>query len=337
MPKLEYARPPALWGLGAAAALGAAATGGYLLQRRHVSQIRSDPEYARLEDPPRGRALAVRSADGTELHAEVFGPDGAPTVVLAHGWTEALQYWTYVIDELLAAGRRCVAFDLRGHGRSRPAASGQYSLERFGEDMEAVLAAVLADGRRATVVGHSLGAMAVVAWAAEHDVTRRAEAATLCNTGVSALIADNVVLPLIAGRLKESVGRMFMGAPGPLPRVSTPLTHAAVRHLAFGSRGTPAKVAFYERMLWECSPRVRSSVGVALSTMDLSEAVPRLTVPTTVLAGANDRLTPPAHARRIAEYLPQPAAVVELPDTGHMAPLERPREVARAILDTLSN
>ena len=335
MPETKHPRPLARWRWGAAAAVSVAAGGGYLLQRRHVRQIRDDPEYQRLEHPPRGRPLAVTSADGTELHAEIFGPEEGPTVVLAHGWTEGLQYWTYVIDELVAAGRRCVAFDLRGHGRSRPAAGGEYSLPRFGQDIEAVLAASLGDGQRATVVGHSLGAMSVVAWAADHDVARRATSAALCNTGVSALIADNVVLPLIAGRLKESLGRVFMGAPGALPRISTPLTHAAVKHLAFGPEGSPAKVAFYERMLWECSPKVRASIGVALSTMDLSQDLARLQVPTVVLAGGVDRLTPPAHAHRIAEHLPRCAGVVELPETGHMAPLERPVEVAQAILDKL--
>jgi pimeloyl-ACP methyl ester carboxylesterase len=42
-------------------------------------------------------------------------------------------------------------------------------------------------------------------------------------------------------------------------------------------------------------------------------------------------LTPPSHARRIAETLPQPAGLIELPETGHMSPLERPREVSAAL------
>jgi len=327
----SVARHPGLLGLGATA-LGTAAAFG-LMQRRHVHQIRQDPEYARLEDPPRGRVLSVRSADGTELHAEVFGDDGAPPVVLAHGWTEALQYWTYVIDDLQAAGCRAIAFDLRGHGKSQDAASGEYSLERFGQDIEAVLHASLAPDERAIVVGHSLGAMSVVAWAADHDVAARARAAALLNTGVEDLLAENVVLPgLVAGRIKETLGRVFMGAPGSLPRVSTPLSHAAVRYFAFGPEGSPAKVAFFERMLWECSPKVRGAVGLSISTMNLSTALECLTVPTLVLAGAEDRLTPSSHARRIAERLPHPVGVVELPATGHMAPLERPREVSRAIL-----
>ena len=54
--------------------------------------------------------------------------------------------------------------------------------------------------------------------------------------------------------------------------------------------------------------------------------------PRMVVAGARDRLTPPAHARRIAEALPHLQALIELPDTGHMSPLERPDELTEALI-----
>jgi pimeloyl-ACP methyl ester carboxylesterase len=132
--------------------------------------IGTDPANARLSAPPRGRAGRAISADGTALHIEAFGPEDGPLVVLAHGWTEQLVYWTLVIDRLVAAGHRVVAYDLRGHGHSQPAHGDDYALVRFGEDLEAVLAAVARGGERALLAGHSLGAMSVVAWAEQHDV-----------------------------------------------------------------------------------------------------------------------------------------------------------------------
>jgi pimeloyl-ACP methyl ester carboxylesterase len=72
---------------------------------------------------------------------------------------------------------------------------------------------------------------------------------------------------------------------------------------------------------------------VALTDMDLWHAVARLTVPTLVVAGERDRLTPPAHARRIADTLPHPAGLIVLPETGHMSPLERPHEVSKALIE----
>ena len=102
-----------------------------------------------------------------------------------------------------------------------------------------------------------------------------------------------------------------------------------IRYAAFGPHASRGDVAFYERMLIDTPPDARAAVGVALSSMDLWHAVASITVPTLVIAGDRDRLTPPAHARRIAEALPYPAGLLELPETGHMSPLERPREVAR--------
>ena len=86
-------------------------------------------------------------------------------------------------------------------------------------------------------------------------------------------------------------------------------------------------------MLVTCPPDVRAKIGLAMSEMDLRDAVPRLTVPTIVIVGADDRLTPPAHARRIAEALPQLRRLTVLPDTGHMTPLERPNEVTDALVE----
>ena len=76
--------------------------------------------------------------------------------------------------------------------------------------------------------------------------------------------------------------------------------------------------------------RPRADVGIALSEMELDDALPRLTVPTIVIAGENDRLTPPSHARRIAEMLPQLERLIVLPDTGHMGAARAPARGHRA-------
>jgi pimeloyl-ACP methyl ester carboxylesterase len=314
----------------AAAAGGAAA--GIAIQRRHLRALAHDQDYARLVSPLGGRELTVTSADSTTLHAETFGAESGPTLVLAHGWTEQLNFWGPVIRILAAQELRIVAYDLRGHGRSGPAAEHDYALERFGEDVEAVLAATLREGERATVAGHSLGAMSIAAWAEHHDVEARARAAALINTGLGDLIAGHRLFGELAKSLNHSwSSRAFLGSRAPIPSFSSPLQQAVIRYCAFGSSATAGDVAFYERMLISCPPDVRAACGVAMSDMDLWHALAKLTVPTLVVAGARDRLTPPAHAQRIANALPHPTGLIELPATGHMSPLERPHEVAAAL------
>jgi pimeloyl-ACP methyl ester carboxylesterase len=316
--------------LGASAA---ALAGGAALQWRFNRSIANDPAGQDLEQPPAGTPLSAVSADGTRIYAESFGPpDGLP-IVLAHGWTENLSYWIYIIKELSGRGFRVVSYDLRGHGQSDGA--GDYSISRFGEDLEAVLADIVPEGRKALIVGHSLGAMSIASWANHHDVERRVGAAVLTNTGVGDLLAEQLLLPLPAfarGLNRALATSRFMGSRAPLPRFSSPLSHAMLRWIAFGPSASPAQLAFYERMLIAMPPRARADIGIAISEIDLYEALSRLTVPTIVIAGEKDRLTPPSHARRIAEELPRLQELIILPDTGHMGPLERPREIAQAIV-----
>jgi len=325
----------AFWaGVGTAGAL--AATAG--LQAAHMRRIARDPEKEALEEMPRGRTQSVPSADGTALHVEIFGPEDGDTVVLVHGWTEALLYWTYVIRGLEDKGLRVVAYDLRGHGDSAPART-DYAIPRFGEDLEAVLAACVPEGRRAVVAGHSLGAMSIAAWADEHDVERQVRAAAMLNIGVGDLVAEHLILPVpgIAQALNRTIARHgFLGSRAPLPRFSTPLTYATIRYIAFGPDASPAQVAFFERMLITCPPHVRADIGIAMSDMDLHDALPRLTVPTIVIAGAQDKLTPPSHARRIAEMLPNLRRLTVLENTGHMTPLERPDVVIDALSELIT-
>jgi pimeloyl-ACP methyl ester carboxylesterase len=302
------------------------------MQREHARKIARDAEYAQLTAALDGDSLRVRSADGTELHVEAFGAADAAVAVLAHGWTERLSFWRPVIGILRERGLRLVAYDLRGHGRSGPAADDDYSLDRHGDDLEAVLAAVAGDRRAALVAGHSLGAMSIAAWAERHDVERRVRAAAMINTGLGDLVTGQLLLGGLAARFSSPlVGRALIGSRAPLPSFSSPLGHAAIRRAAFGPDASVGQVAFYERMLIECAPGARAATGIAISDMDLWEAVSRISVPTLVIAGSDDRLTPPAHSRRIADTLPQLARLLELERTGHMSPLERPREVAEAL------
>lgn len=316
-----------VWG---SLAAGGAVAGGIVAQQRFKRRIASDPERETLSAPLEGRQLIVASADGTLLNAKAFGPEDGTTVVLAHGWTENLSFWTYQIRALSDLGLRVVAYDHRGHGDSEAPEDEDYSIERFGEDLEAVLEHCVSQGERAVVGGHSLGAMSIAAWARDHDVERRVGAAAMINTGVGDLVADQLLLPVpkVAQALNHTLATHgFLGSRAPLPRFSTPLTAAAVRYIAFGPAATPAQVAFFERMMIANPPDVRATVGMAMSELELYDALPCLTVPTAVIAGEKDRLTPPSHARRIAEELPRLERLLVLPNTGHMAPIERHREV----------
>jgi pimeloyl-ACP methyl ester carboxylesterase len=174
--------------------------------------------------------------------------------------------------------------------------------------------------------------MSIVAWAGAHDVAVHADAAALVNTGLGDLVAGSLLFGELARWMNHPrLSRAVLGFGAPLVPFSSPVSQALIRYAAFGPSATDGDVAFYERMLIDCPADVRAACGVALSDLDLWSAVAGLTVPTLVVAGDRDRLTPPEHGRRIAEALPHPAGLIVLEQTGHMSPLERPGELAEAL------
>ncbi len=64
-----------------------------------------------------------------------------------------------------------------------------------------------------------------------------------------------------------------------------------------------------------------------LAELEVTAEVRELRVPTAVIAGTDDRLTPPVHARAIAAALPVGLGLTELAGTGHMTPVEAPEAV----------
>ena len=312
---------------------GAVALGWRALRRRDQSAIAADPEQAELSMPPRGRPMPVRSSDGTLLHAEVFGPETAPTIVLVHGWICTLWSWHYQLKSL-APSSRVVAYDLRGHGRSEPAASGDYSTGALAADLDAVLATCVPPGEKALVAGHSMGAMSLVAWAGAYpgQVESRLAGAVLIDTGIERLIAESRIVVTVAAlsALKTIIGTRVLGLSLKAPPRPTPVVHRVVRYVALSRNASPAQVAFCERMFLDCPADVRAAFGATLSTLDLAASLAALTVPTTVIVGELDRLTPPAHARAIASALPD-ARLVELEAIGHMSLMEAHEEVTKQI------
>ncbi|MFJ1702811.1 alpha/beta fold hydrolase [Kitasatospora sp. NPDC088346] len=282
--------------------------------------------------PPPVETHRVRSADGTWLHAEVFGPDGAPTVVLAHGWTCAVPFWAPVIHRL-AADLRVVAYDQRGHGGSdRPTGAAGFSTAKLADDLEAVLGALLPAGERAVLAGHSMGGMTVMAAADRPQVIARTGGAVLISTGPSDLLAELRVVPdaVRPVRLRRLLHRLILESRLPLGPVNA-VSRALLKYATMGP-GTPAdQVEACARVVHGCPTGTRYGWSQVLRTVELNAALGALAVPTAVVVGTHDRLTPPVHARRILAALPSPQGLLELPGVGHMAPVERPAEVAGEI------
>ena len=295
---------------------------------------------ARGPSLPPGKTMIVHSADGTRLHTEVFGPaDGYP-IVLAHGITCSLRVWHEQINEL-SGDFRVIAYDHRGHGRSGVPGGKSYSLDHLAADLDAVLAGTLAPGERALIAGHSMGGIAISAWADRfrHRVAERADAVALINTTTGDLL-DKIQLLPVPGRFKaarivaaRNMIRSLGGAP--LLNGTQPGSRRFLQMMAVGAGADPAITRFLHDLFAATPAAGRGAWARVLvdemghdGHIDLSG----LTVPTLVIGSTKDRLLPMCQARKIAESAPNLVELVEMPG-GHCAPLEHPDEVNNYLRD----
>ncbi|MEU9390454.1 alpha/beta hydrolase [Streptomyces sp. NPDC048324] len=278
------------------------------------------------------RVLTATSADGAGLHVEVHGPEDAPAVVLAHGWTCSTAFWAAQIRDL-AADHRVIAYDQRGHGRSP--ASPACTVDGLADDLEAVLKATLAPGEKAVIAGHSMGGMTVMASATRPAFREHAAAVLLCSTGSSRLVAESTVVPLRPGRLRTWLTRNILGARAPLGPV-TPVARRILKYATMGPGSAPHMVDACARIVHACPRKVRHAWSNVLDLLDLDHGVRELRVPTVVVVGTADRLTPPVHARALVAALPNCVDSTELPGLGHMTPVEAPDLVTARIRDLVT-
>ncbi|MFI1487313.1 alpha/beta fold hydrolase [Streptomyces sp. NPDC020747] len=278
------------------------------------------------------RELTAVSADGARLHVEVHGPEGAPAVVLSHGWTCSTAFWAAQIRDL-AADHRVIAYDQRGHGRSP--VNPVCSADALADDLEAVLAATLAPGEKAVLAGHSMGGMTLIAATGRDRFREHAGAVLLCSTGSSRLVAESLVVPMRAGRSRTWLTRKVLGSRAPLGPV-TPVARRILKYATMGPGSAPGMVEACARIVHACPRKVRCAWSHVLDTLDLDHRVRELSVPAAVVVGTADRMTPVVHARSLVAALPNCVGSTELPGLGHMTPVEAPALVSTRIRELVS-
>lgn len=313
-----------------AAAVGAGATAGY----RRLRDL-EDRRRAAAAPPVSGRPRPVTVPDGTVLRTWTAGdPDAGIGVVLVHGWSLAARFWDAQLPEL-ARRATTVCYDQRGHGRSPAGATTEWSFGVLATDLDAVIEACLPRDVPLVVVGHSMGAMAVIRWAAEGSpATERLAGAVLCNTAVHGIVPGLTTGMPDRGRISGPLLAAGLASTAPMPAGPRPVVDAVTAFLVAGQDPPVGAVRATAEMTTACDRRARAGLGRALLALDLRDAVGALTVPTLVVAGGRDRLTPPHHSRRLTARLPA-GRIVELPRAGHHTPQVRPVRVTGLLLEHL--
>jgi 3-oxoadipate enol-lactonase len=208
-------------------------------------------------------------------------------------------------------------YDHRGHGGT-PAQPGPYEIAGLAGDVLALL-----DERgieRASVGGVSLGGM-VAMWLAANVPDRVDRLIVICS---SAHMPPASMWEERAAAVREA-GTTEVIADAVVDRWLTP--PYAAEH--------PEVRAWLRDMLVSADPEGYASCCEAIGRMDLRDDLARITAPTLVIGAAQDPATPPDdHARPIAERI-SGARLEIVPDAAHLAPVERPAQIARLIEEHL--
>jgi pimeloyl-ACP methyl ester carboxylesterase len=284
-------------------------------------------ETARLDEAARAslRGSYVALADGV-THYELTGPDDGELIVLIPGITIPLFYWDGVADRLHANGFRTLAFSAYGRGYS-DRVRATYDESLFVRQLEQLVDTLGLAGPR-HIVGTSMGALVAMAGVLSDPGSVR----TLTLIGPAGLSnrPPAVIRRSGGGALTALLGR-YGGRRGLLGHLAHNVADerdaAALRAMVTDAYG------------YEGSMYALFSTVIEFPLTDrrsLYRDVARHQVPTLLLWGDNDQVTPIASLPEARALLGEHTASAVIPHSGHMAPLEQPAAVAEQLTDFIS-
>jgi pimeloyl-ACP methyl ester carboxylesterase len=283
----------------------------------------------------------VRTYDGLELHVTTHGPDGAAvTIVLAHCWTADEADWHNQVRDLMARfGHevRIITWDHRGHGRSQRGPGQSYSIDNLARDTADVIDQHAPEGRL-VMVGHSIGGMAMMALPRiRPDLLARVAAVMFVGTSSGRLNTVTLGLPEAGPFVRAQLPRVLALRAAMLSRTSRRSSPRIERQVAqrflLGRGARPRDVGLVVDQLINCSPDTYSAYYRDLMRHERTDQLSAFDgIPTTVLVGSSDKITPPHHGRRIAAHV-KGARFLVAPGAGHYLPLERSRLVSDELIE----
>jgi pimeloyl-ACP methyl ester carboxylesterase len=241
-------------------------------------------------------------------------------IFLLHGFPFDGGMWQHQVAYLQSAaggGFHVVAPDLPGFGQPalQPAPSAKSaSIEAYAEDVHRCIRAL---GGRAIVGGFSMGGYILLA-------LLRAFPQNVAGAIFISTRADADSPEARANRLQSIDDVRAHGTAGLVAAMSARL---------LGPNPTPAHQAQMREWMSRQSPAAVIAAQSAMSRRrDQTDLLPTITVPTLLIAGTQDAVTPLAVPRAMQALLPH-SRLVEIPNAGHMTPLEAPETVALAMRD----
>lgn len=253
------------------------------------------------------------SARGRATTLEVTSAGHGPPALLLHGYPLDHRMWLDTLHGPLAARRTLWCPDQRGHGRSPGSGDALHTMELLADDAAAVIRAC--SDEPVDVVGLSMGGyVALALWALHPDLVR---SLVLSNTraGADSDAAKAARTASIATALEHGRSAIVQAM---LPKLLAP--------------GADPLLAARIRTMIESVPveAIVADLRGLKDRADRTTLLRTITVPTLVVVGDQDPITPPSEAQLLAAGIPG-AQLVVVPSAAHMTPMEQPTAFATAL------
>ena len=262
----------------------------------------------------------LRTIEVSGVRFRVADEGTGPVILFVHGFPLDHTMWSFQIEEF-SKTNRVIAPDLRGFGGS-DGALYTVSMEQFADDLVAILEALQAD-QPITFCGLSMGGY--IGWQFAQRHPKWLGRLILCDTRS---VADSA--EAASNRLKMA-DIVTKEGPEPVAWAMMPKLFAATT----GER-QPELTEQVRRTVLATNPIAIAAAhrGMAVRP-DVSSFLPNLHVPTLVVVGESDVISPPAEMKAIADAIPN-ASFAVISAAGHMAPIENPAAVNQVIREFLA-
>jgi len=239
----------------------------------------------------------VETANG-RLFFTSYNKTSSNVLLLIHGAGGNHQSWPPVLRRLTDVA--VYALDLPGHGRSESPAC-----DNIAGYADAVINFIDALGlQKVTLLGHSMGGAIAQAIALRHHPA--VGQLILLGTGATLPVSDMILGQIMS----DQAGTVHL-----------------VNKFSWARTAPAEMVSMGEKVMLKVDPAILHADFVACNTFDVTDQLDQITVPTLVISGDKDKMTPVENGRFLADHIPNAKfAIVE--GGGHMMALEQPRIVA---------
>lgn len=354
-----------------ALAAGGAAVGLELERRVVTKRLRQLPVEHEAFFGLRSDGPIVVAPDGVTLYTEVDEvPEGRTaelTLVFVHGYALSLDCWHFQRQHFRARQRsdsadrldaRLVFYDQRSHGRSGRSDPDLCRVPQLTDDLAQVLDEVVgppAASGPVVLIGHSMGGMTIMHlaqtrpdWfgAGADGAAREAGSHPIAGVGLIATssgdLREHSIVRGLHGRAFARIAPPLMATLNRVPelversrKAGSDLGWVITKQMAFGRPDVPASyVEFMSQMLGETPLTVVADFYPTFADLDEVAAFEVLRrIPTAVVGGVEDAITPVAHTERIIDLLPDAESLV-LEQCGHMGIIEH-ADTINPVLDAL--